>query len=217
MVGPDWKEPARMRTLAVCLLLALPASVAASDRPHRTPHTPKDSTNQAPRSKAVCQIGCRIHRQRVAVRHLRRKIVRRSLVAFLPHPRPAHLSWKRSQVRRELRYWTRTDRRTRALASVPLARRIPRWREWHCIARYESNTTWSMSPSSEPSSGGAYWGGLQMDISFQETYGADMIARHHGGLADTWTEPEQITVANRAWETRGFQPWPNTARACGLL
>jgi hypothetical protein len=74
-----------------------------------------------------------------------------------------------------------------------------------------------MSPTSEPSSGGAYWGGLQMDIGFQHTYGEDMIRRHHGGLADTWTPIEQITVANRAYRTRGYYPWPNTARSCGLI
>jgi hypothetical protein len=28
---------------------------------------------------------------------------------------------------------------------------------------------------------------------------------------------EQIWVAVRAWRTRGFSPWPNTARDCGLL
>jgi hypothetical protein len=202
-----------MRTLAVCLLLAWPASVAASERPHTPPHT----TTSATRSQPVCEIGCRIHEQRVAVKTLRRKIVRRSLAAYLPHPRKAHLSWKRTQVRRELTWWVRTDRLTRKLARVPLSRRIPRWSQWQCIAHYESTKIWSMSPTSEPSSGGAYWGGLQMDIGFQHTYGEDMIRRHHGGLADTWSEPEQITVANRAWQTRGYQPWPNTARSCGLL
>jgi hypothetical protein len=204
-----------MRTLAVCLLLALPASVAASERPHTL--TPTQQKKRVTRSKPACQVGCRIHRQRLEVKRLRRKIVKRSLVAYLPHPRPAHLTWKRAQIRRELSFWARTDRLTRKLARVPLARRIPRWREWQCIATYESHKIWSMSPNSEPSSGGAYWGGLQMDISFQRTYGADMIRRHHGGLANTWTAPEQITVANRAWKTRGYYPWPNTARSCGLI
>jgi hypothetical protein len=201
-----------MRTLAVCLLLALPASVAASERPH----TPSHTTKRTKRTKPVCQLGCRIHRERVAVRWLRHKVVRRSLTAFLPHPRPAHLSWKHVQVRHELAWWKRTDQLTRKMARVPLARRIPRWGEWQCIAHFESNRVWSMSPTSEPSSGGAYWGGLQMDVGFQRTYGADMIARHHGGLANTWTAPEQIIVANRAWQTRGYQPWPNTSRMCGL-
>ena len=159
-----------MRTLAVCLLLALPASVAASERPHTT--TIKKHT---PRPQATCQTGCRIHRERVAVRRLRRKVVRRAQAAYLPHPRRAHLSWRRSQAHRELAYWRRKDRRTRTLASVPLSVRIPRWQEWQCIARHESFGIWSMSPTTEPPSGGAYWGGLQMDIEFQHTYGEDMI------------------------------------------
>jgi len=26
-----------------------------------------------------------------------------------------------------------------------------------------------------------------------------------------------VAVAERAFRTRGFNPWPNTARACGVL
>jgi Transglycosylase-like domain len=99
---------------------------------------------------------------------------------------------------------------------VPLSVRIPRWREWHCIAHFESTSFWAMSPTTDPPSGGAYWGGLQMDMQFMHSYGEDMIRRHAGGLADTWTPAEQITVANRAWQTRGFAPWPTTSRECGL-
>jgi hypothetical protein len=121
-----------------------------------------------------------------------------------------------SQVHRELAWWLRADRHTRRLARIPLSRRIPRWREWHCIAHFESTSFWSMSPTSDPPSGGEYWGGLQMDSQFMRSYGTDMIRRHHGGLADTWTPVEQITVANRAWHARGFAPWPTTSRECGL-
>ena len=28
--------------------------------------------------------------------------------------------------------------------------------------------------------------------------------------------PDAIIVANRAWKTRGYQPWPTTSRMCGL-
>ena len=106
---------------------------------------------------------------------------------------------------------------TKKLARVPLSSRIPRWSQWQCIAHFESNQIWSMSPNSEPSSVGALLGRpCSMDVGFQHTYGADMIARYHGGLANTWTAPEQIIVANRAWQTRGYQPWPNTSRMCGL-
>jgi hypothetical protein len=202
-----------MRTLAVCLALTLPTITAASAGSHSSHQRPKVA---AP-VRETCRAGCHIHKERVAVRRLRHRIVKRALAAYLPHPRKARLTWKQAQVHRELTFWTRKDRKTRRLASVPLSVRIPHWRDWQCIAHYESMADWQMSPTTSPPSGGAYWGGLQMDVDFMHTYGADMIRLHHGGLADTWTSVEQITVANRALQTRGFQPWPNTARACGLL
>lgn len=66
--------------------------------------------------------------------------------------------------------------------------------------------------------GDPYWGGLQMDRTFMLEYGRDMIRKHHGGLANTWTPREQIIVAQRAFaQGRGYNPWPNTGRACGLV
>jgi hypothetical protein len=79
---------------------------------------------------------------------------------------------------------------------------------WVCIHQHEG--AWN-------DTGDPYWGGLQMDKGFMATYGSDMIRRHGGGLADTWTPAEQMVVAQRAYRTRGYHPWPNTARACGLL
>lgn len=61
-----------------------------------------------------------------------------------------------------------------------------------------------------------YWGGLQMDRGFMLAYGADMI-RKYGGWANLWSPRDQMVVAYRAWLTRGYHPWPNTARACGYL
>lgn len=81
--------------------------------------------------------------------------------------------------------------------------------DWTCIHRGEG--AWN-------DAGDPYWGGLQFDRGFMRTYGPDMIRRHHGGLANTWTPREQIIVAERARASgRGYQPWPNTGRACGLL
>jgi hypothetical protein len=55
-----------------------------------------------------------------------------------------------------------------------------------------------------------------MDLSFQRTYGADLLRKK--GTANRWTPLEQIWVAERAYRSgRGFHPWPNTARACGLI
>lgn len=63
-------------------------------------------------------------------------------------------------------------------------------------------------------SGAPYWGGLQMSLSFQSTYGGWLL--HTKGTANHWTPLEQIWAAVRAWRTRGFSPWPTTARDCGL-
>ena len=79
-------------------------------------------------------------------------------------------------------------------------------REWLCIHRYEG--AWN-------DRGAPYYGGLQMDWDFMSTYGPELLRRK--GTADNWTPWEQMLVAERAWRTRGFTPWPNTARRCGLL
>lgn len=63
-----------------------------------------------------------------------------------------------------------------------------------------------------------------MDLGFQETYAAALSKRFHipnllhtKGTADNWTELEQLWVAEMAIESRGYYPWPNTARYCGLI
>ena len=54
-----------------------------------------------------------------------------------------------------------------------------------------------------------------MDLSFQQAYGGWLFRTK--GTADHWTPLEQIWTAVRAARVRGFYPWPNTARFCGLL
>ena len=78
---------------------------------------------------------------------------------------------------------------------------------WLCIHRYEAD--WG-------DGGSPYYGGLQMDISFQANYGGILLSTK--GTADNWTPLEQMWVAERAFRAgRGFYPWPNTARVCGLI
>jgi hypothetical protein len=95
----------------------------------------------------------------------------------------------------------------RAAAAEEQARHPPHLRAWLCIHRYEGSWT-------DP--GAPYYGGLQMDLGFQRHYGAWLLRAK--GTADHWTALEQIWVAERAHRSgRGFYPWPNTARACGLI
>lgn len=55
-----------------------------------------------------------------------------------------------------------------------------------------------------------------MDRGFMESYGADMIQKY-GGYANLWSPEDQMIVAERAYRSRGYSPWPNTARMCHLL
>ena len=91
----------------------------------------------------------------------------------------------------------------------PLSQRVPHYDAWMCIAKYESSTTWTLTDSSP------YYGGLQMDREFQQTYSPDLYREK--GTADHWTAEEQMLTAEKALPGRGFTPWPNTARMCGLL
>jgi len=78
-----------------------------------------------------------------------------------------------------------------------------------CIHRYEGSWT-AYNPA-------GYYGGLQMDRSFMWTYGADKMYRYGGRDARYWLPRDQLAVGFRAVRHRGFWPWPNTARRCGLL
>jgi len=103
---------------------------------------------------------------------------------------------------RALRFW-----RGHARAVLRLAARPPHRRGWLCIHHYEGS--WH-------DGGDPYWGGLQMDRGFMRSYAARDLLRR--GWANSWSPLEQMWVAERAYRRgRGFYPWPNTARYCGLI
>ncbi|SRR6266487_212044 len=62
--------------------------------------------------------------------------------------------------------------------------------------------------------GAPYYGGLQMDARFERSWGHEFVRMW--GHANRWPAAVQLVVAMRAYFHRGFDPWPNTARACGL-
>lgn len=100
-----------------------------------------------------------------------------------------------------LRVW-----HARAEQILRRAQNPPHKQAWLCIHRHEGRWTDGGSP---------YYGGLQMDLTFQRHYGSYLLRSK--GTADAWTPLEQIWVAVRAYRSgRGFGPWPNTARACGV-
>ena len=109
---------------------------------------------------------------------------------------------------RKFKLWVRNLWKHRAKRARRRAVRPPHKAAWLCIHRYEG--AWTSA------TGNGYYGGLQMDISFQRTYGPRLLRTK--GTANNWTPLEQMWVAERAHRSgRGFYPWPNTARACGLI
>jgi hypothetical protein len=109
--------------------------------------------------------------------------------------------------RRKYKIWVRNLWKHRAKHAHRRAAHPPHQAGWLCIHRHEG--AWN-------DSGAPYYGGLQMDLGFQRTYGATLLRRK--GTADHWTPLEQMWVAERAHRSgRGYYPWPNTARYCGLI
>jgi len=146
----------------------------------------------------------KLHRQRR--RHVNPAVVRRfrsaawrwQAVMGVRHTR----SFASLRSPRALRFWSGQARRMRWLAAHP-----PHKSGWLCIHRFEGS--WA-------DSGDPYWGGLQMDRGFMLTYAPSVLLRR--GWANRWTPVEQMWVAERAMRSgRGYSPWPNTARFCGLI
>jgi hypothetical protein len=140
-----------------------------------------------------------VHLQRSIDRYRHRtwrwqRVMQRPLTLRLSNPPTEPLA--------RIRVWKQFSARVETVATHP-----PHLRQWTCIHRYEGS--WA-------DSGAPYYGGLQMDLGFQRAYGAALLARK--GTANNWTPLEQMWVAERALSSgRGFWPWPNTARMCGLI
>jgi hypothetical protein len=60
--------------------------------------------------------------------------------------------------------------------------------------------------------GNGYYGGVQFGYAEWQHYGGQYAPR-----ADLASPAEQISAAIAYYHDAGFEPWPNTARMCGLL
>ena len=189
-----------MRQLVIVMLIACAcalcgAFVAAAD----TPAGPATTTDAAAAAATATpqlphqEVQRLIDRYRHRTWHWQR-VMQRPLTLTLSHPPGDPL--------KRIRVWKRIALRLQRVAMHP-----PHLRAWTCIHRYEGAWT---------DTGAPYYGGLQMDLGFQRTYGAGLLA--HKGTADHWTPLEQMWTAERAVRAgRGFWPWPNTGRLCGVL
>jgi hypothetical protein len=165
--------------------------------------------------------------------------IRHRLRVRLPQAAPIHASLarrltseRRLALKLERIYPGRTPRAFRAVAAGGAAKALLVWQSreaaaalrvaahahpalparlvsaFGCIHAYEG--AWSSN------TGNGYYGGLQMDLAFQRLYGAEFLRRW--GTADNWPSWAQLAAAVTAYRSgRGFWPWPNSARVCGLI
>ena len=196
--------------LATALMGAATAAAQETDTTTTEPTTTETEpteTTPAPTSTTTTD-RYRMERRRILrkIRALRRETWRWQRLMHVPLTRPTRTAERSESLafqRWVLRSWRQKAGKMRWRAHHP--RRLE---AWLCIHRHEG--PWNAN------TGNGYYGGLQMDVQFQRTYGADLIRRK--GLAHRWGYLEQIWVAERAYRSgRGFYPWPNTARYCGLI
>jgi hypothetical protein len=186
-----------MRALVLAVLAAGAALAAAFTEPAEAKEGKQGST-----LSQLASIDQGIVRK---IHRYQRKTWHYQLVMDKPRTLTDH-SAHRTDVGRAYRLWVlkRWRRRTRVVARQ--FARPQHYAAWRCIHRYEGDWHDPNAP---------YWGGLQMDLSFQRAYGAYLLRLK--GTADRWTPLEQMWVAERAARSRGFTPWFNTARLCGLV
>ena len=132
--------------------------------------------------------------------------------SLMRKPRTPTLYSERRTRDTEYLRWVRNLWQRRATRAERQAERPPHRAGWLCIHRFERHPAQGWRTRT----GNGYYGGLQMDITFQRAYGPELLRRK--GTANNWTAVEQMWIAERAYRSgRGFYPWPNTARYCGLI
>lgn len=179
-----------MTTLLLTTLLCLAALTSASQARH-WPETPLISV---------------LNQQALKIRQAR---ANRCLSAPVFRWHPGY------RVPQHLRAFVIRQRQARLARNraLPVNCEYQRALSWHrsspasCVRSKEGGLT-SVNPA------GPYYGWYQTDPDFQATYGREFVRAYGHGI---WPARAQILTAYRGWRARGWYPWPNTARACGLL
>ena len=178
--------------LCTAVLVASLAAVGAADAPAAPRNNPEE--------QAILRKIDRLRTTTWRLQHLMGRRPFRTSYSAQGSPKLAYQRWV-------LAVW----RKRHARVSREF-RRPPRRAAWFCIHRHERHPRMGWRTNT----GNGYFGGLQMDLGFQRSYGRPLLRLK--GTADRWTALEQIWVADRAYRAgRGFYPWPRSARACGLI
>lgn len=108
--------------------------------------------------------------------------------------------------RHKHRVWHRRWVRAGRPHTPPVSYYSSKFAGLRCIHQYEG--AWNAN------TGNGYYGGLQMDSSFESAYGPEFVRRY--GHANNWPALDQLIAGYRAVQSRGYSPWPNTRIPCGV-
>jgi hypothetical protein len=136
---------------------------------------------------------------------------------------------RRNRYRAQVCRYTLARRPWRLIGVKPTtaAEQLVRLDRWVRRRRYACRNPWSSAWVSaatcvhrgegawSSNTGNGYYGGMQADLSFQRSY--LLAAFLKWGTADRWPVRAQLFMAWRGWLSRGWYPWPLTARRCGLI
>ncbi len=180
-------------TVTILLLTGISTNTAEAD----LAVGPLCRTALAPR---LCAIHVNVHR----TNHLRSRMGQGRIVyGYFAERHPALRD-------RALLYWRAVRAKTLARLKVWLA---SPWLHgsWYEAAMcvHSKEGAWN----NPDTSGAGYYGGMQFDITTWLGNGGGTYASR----PDYAAPAEQLRVAYRTWQSRGWSPWPNTARECGLL
>jgi len=123
---------------------------------------------------------------------------------------------QRAQAGRGRHRKPRNTARTVGLATAPLAAVIPfalsspaqaaTTNTWERLASCESGGNWHIN------TGNGYYGGVQFSDGTWDGNGGERFARR----ADLATKAEQIVIAEKVLDARGWSPWPACSARLGL-
>lgn len=131
------------------------------------------------------------------------------------HDERTHYQWTIWQIPADK---VRSVRRTYEGRLVRVRRQQPRAICWRSHLWAESSAGRCVSSKEgglRTNTGNGYYGKWQADVQFQRTYALWLYNRF--GVASNWPEWAQDLMGFRGYRSRGWYPWPNTARRCGLL
>ena len=190
--SPKW--PAILLVVAVCVVIFV--LLLAAERGGSYPAAGRDGVPHSP-ARSVS----RTREQACMVSTAPRSLVLADRDADHPRPEGLYGFMPCGSVRQAADLWRGKARGGRSAYDAG-SRRL---RKWRCVHSHEGAGTSEPGVLRRPADR------LGLPVRLRPVISTPL------GHADRWPVWAQLVAAERAYASRGWSPWPNTARACGLL